>query len=250
MAAIPSIAELIGAADEALMEGAFRTGDLAPADDLLRRAEERCRGSAGRQWLAAVRDRMGLVAHYRNIGRLMDAEAVSELDVRAEEALFREAFALAEELQATAVLSRAHFGLGLVAHVLRDDWRSALPHFQAALELADALEEGGDWYALSEIHRHLGFHFVVEGRNLPQAVHHLELSLRLRERGGDLRTLPSGLVALGQAELAAGNPGRAVLLLARAVEVASGVGLLPGRVHDAEVALKEALSGRSGADAP
>jgi hypothetical protein len=55
-----------------------------------------------------------------------------------------------------------------------------------------------------------------------------------------LRRLPSALVALGQAELAAGEPRRATESLYRAVELARAGGLLPWRVRDAEETLAAA----------
>ena len=47
-------------------------------------------------------------------------------------------------------------------------------------------------------------------------------------------------MALGRAELAAGNPLRAVVVLSRAAQLAREEGLLPWRVQDAEQALGEA----------
>jgi hypothetical protein len=47
-------------------------------------------------------------------------------------------------------------------------------------------------------------------------------------------------VALGEAELAAGNPVRAVVVLSRAARLAREEGLLPWRVEDAEQTLGQA----------
>jgi hypothetical protein len=71
-------------------------------------------------------------------------------------------------------------------------------------------------------------------------VRQLGHSLALRERLGDLRRVPSALVALGEAELAAGDPKRAAGHLYRAVELARAAGLLPWRIQDAEQTLAEA----------
>jgi hypothetical protein len=49
-----------------------------------------------------------------------------------------------------------------------------------------------------------------------------------------------GLVALGEAELAAGQPQRAVELLGRAARLARETGLLRWRIEDAERSLGEA----------
>ncbi|HEY5399063.1 MAG TPA: hypothetical protein VIL16_27145, partial [Trebonia sp.] len=103
-----------------------------------------------------------------------------------------------------------------------------------------AVEESGDLYACSEIHRHLGFYYLIEDVRPAEAVRRLGYSLALRERLGDPRRIPSGLVALGEAELAAGQPHRAVELLGRAAQLARSAGLAPWRIEDAERSLGEA----------
>jgi hypothetical protein len=65
-------------------------------------------------------------------------------------------------------------------------------------------------------------------------------SLALREKLGDPRRIPSALVALGEAELAAGHPQRAAERLSRAVTLAREANLLPWRIRDAEQNLREA----------
>ena len=59
--------------------------------------------------------------------------------------------------------------------------------------------------------------------------------------------MPSALTALGEAEIAAGNPRRAVQLLGRAVTLARDTGLLPWRVEAAEEALGTARAALSAA---
>jgi hypothetical protein len=44
-------------------------------------------------------------------------------------------------------------GLGLVFQVLRGDWAAAMPYFWRSFGLAEAVEESGDLYGRSEIHR-------------------------------------------------------------------------------------------------
>jgi hypothetical protein len=73
-----------------------------------------------------------------------------------------------------------------------------------------------------------------------EAVRQLGHSLTLPERLGDLRRVPSALVALGQAELAAGGPRRAAEFLYRAAELARAADLLPWRIRDAERTLAKA----------
>ncbi|MGD0561101.1 MAG: hypothetical protein ABSA93_39780 [Streptosporangiaceae bacterium] len=133
------------------------------------------------------------------------------------------------------------FGLGLVFQVLRRDWDAAMHYYWQAFGLAEAVEDSGDLYACSEIHRHIGFYYLVEDVRPHEAVRRLQRSMDLRERLRDPRRIPSGLVALGQAELAAGNQARAVKHLRNAVTVARGAGLLPGRIKAAEEALQKAL---------
>jgi tetratricopeptide (TPR) repeat protein len=115
-----------------------------------------------------------------------------------------------------------------------------MPYYWQAYGLAEAAEESGDLYACSEIHRHLGFYYLIEDVRPAEAVRRLGYSLALRERLGDARRLPSGLVALGEAEMAAGNLARAVELLSRAARLAREAGLLPWRIRDAEQALGKA----------
>jgi tetratricopeptide (TPR) repeat protein len=97
-----------------------------------------------------------------------------------------------------------------------------------------------DPYTRSEIYRHIGFYFLVEEVRPDEAVRHLQRSLDLREELDDARRLPSGLVALGEAELAAGNPGRAVELSQRAAAIAQEVALMASRVEEADRLRREA----------
>jgi len=88
-------------------------------------------------------------------------------------------------------------------------------------------------------HRNLGKLFVADPR--PQEVmRQLGHSLALREKLGDPRRIPSALVALGEAELAAGHARRAAERLSRAVTLAREANLLPWRIRDAEQNLREA----------
>jgi hypothetical protein len=136
--------------------------------------------------------------------------------------------------------ARALFGVSLVFQVLRRDWDAGMPYLWQAFGLAEAVAESGDRYGASEIHRHLGFYYQYKDVRPAEAVRQLGHSLTLREQLGDSRLLPSALVALGQAELAAGEPRRAAGFLSRAAELARAGGLLPWRIRDAEQALAEA----------
>jgi hypothetical protein len=109
------------------------------------------------------------------------------------------------------------------------------------------MEESGDLYGRSEVHRHVGFYYLAGDVRPREAVRQLEHSLDLRERLGDPRRIPSALVALGEAEMAAGNPRRAAGLLRRAVTLARETALLPWRIQDAEENLQAAEAALSAA---
>jgi hypothetical protein len=165
---------------------------------------------------------------------------LSDADVATEEELMRRALAAWQETGDAAGTARALFGVRLVFQVLRRDWDAGMPYLWQAFGLAEAVEESGDLYGASEIHRHLGFYYLYKDVRPAEAVRQLGHSLALRERLSDSRLLPSALVALGQAELAAGEPRRAAEHLFRAVELARAADLLPWRIRDAEQNLAEA----------
>ena len=232
--------EFLEAGEEALFDAAFRTGDFTEARRLLQKAIEHARLKNDLSNEARALNGTGMLLHYENITKLIAGQSVDVAAVDAEEALFRRALDIDEVLSDKAGVAQSLFGMGLVFQVLRDDWASAMPFFRQSLELVDELGEDIDPYTRSEVHRHIGFYFLVEDVRPHDAVRHLQRSLDLREQLGDLRRIPSGLVALGQAELAAGNAPRAVELLKRAVTEARAAGLLQERIDDAEQASREA----------
>jgi len=232
--------ELAEAGAEALTEAAFRTGDFGRARELLEKARDAAAAAGDRETRAFATERLGTLVHYENITKLITGGEVPAADAEAEEKLFRESLALSQEAGDQAGTARSVFGVGLVFQVLRRDWPTAMSYYWQALDLSSALVASGDLNARSEIHRHLGFYYHYEDETPGEAVRHLQLSLDIREDIGDPRLLPSALVALGEAELAAGNNDRAVDLLTRAVAEARSAGLLQHRVEDAERALREA----------
>jgi tetratricopeptide (TPR) repeat protein len=246
MTAQQTARELLAAAEDALYEAAFRSGDFTEADALLEAARDKAAGEGDRETEAAVIHDLGMKLHYQAIAKLMRDAEVPAADVAAEEEMFRRSLAIGREIEREsgdrAGTARPLFGLGLVHQVLRRDWQTAIPFFWQALELADAVEAAGDLYSCSEFHRHIGFYYLFEDVRLDRAVAHLEISLAFRERLADPKRIPSALAALGEAESAAGNHRRAVDLLRRAVESAREAGLLPERVEDAEEALRQAES--------
>jgi tetratricopeptide (TPR) repeat protein len=233
-------ARLLAAADEALLEAGFRTGEFDEAERLSRAAAERAAQDGDQAGAAAAAGLLGHVMHLRNITALMNGGTPEPKDVELEERQYSSALAGYEALGAEAGIARAAFGLGVFEQVLHRDWDAAMAHYRRCESLIPALERAGDLYTRSEIHRHLGFYHLVADKQAAAAVQHLQISLDLREEEGEPRRIPSGLVALGWAERENGNPRRAVLLLRRAVELAREQGLLPARIADAERGLAEA----------
>jgi tetratricopeptide (TPR) repeat protein len=230
------------AADEALTAAAFCTGDFAAADRLFTQAQALAAGAGDWAGEAFATGGLGMVLHHRNLGQLIDGSAPADTDVDAEEELMRRALVIWQETGDPAGTARGLFGLSLVFQVLRRDWDAGMPYLWQAFGLAEAAEEAGDLYGRSEIHRHLGFYYFVADPRPQEARRQLGYSLALREKLGDPRRIPSALVALGEAELAAGHPQRAVERLTRAVTLAREANLLPWRIRDAEQNLREAES--------
>jgi len=232
--------DLCVVADEALAEAAFRTGDFTGAERLFGEAQAVAERDGDREAEALAVGGLGMAHHYRNIATLVAGQVPAEAHMVAEDDLMRRALALSREAGDTAGIARGMFGVGLVLQVLRRDWDAAMRYFWPAFGLAEALEESGDLYSRSEIHRHVGFYYLVEDIRPREAVRQLGHSLALRERLGDPRRIPSALVALSEAEMAVGNFPRAVELLRRAVPLAHEAALLPWRIADAEQNLREA----------
>jgi tetratricopeptide (TPR) repeat protein len=240
MATGDHLTELLAAAEEEFAEAGFRTGDFARVRELLAEALAGAEQSGDLAGRARALDLLAMVTHYDNITKLMSGHRVQAEEINAEERLFRQALAAWHAVGQQPATAQALFGLGLVYQVLHDDWTSAMPYFWQALELADANDAGAGLYLRSEVHRHVGFYFLAADEQPAEAVRHLQLSLDLREQLGDPRRIPSGQVALAQAELAAGHRGRAIDLLRAAVAQAREAGLLAQRIQDAERALREA----------
>jgi len=234
------VPELLAAGDDALAEAGFRTGDFGPAREVLAQARVKAEADGDHEGRARALELLGMVAHYENITRLMAGGTIPAGDIEAEERLFRQALMAWQEAGASTATAQAQFGLGLVYQVLRRDWSTAMPYYWQALDLVYAPDSDGDRYLRSEVHRHVGFYFLVEDEQPTEAVRHLQLSLDLREELGDPRRIPSGQVALARAELAAGDRERAIELLTNAVRQAKEAGLLAERIADAERALLEA----------
>jgi tetratricopeptide (TPR) repeat protein len=230
--------DLFMAADEALVQAAFCTGEFTAAERLFGEAQAAAAHDGDQEAEARAVGGLGMTHHYRNIAALVGGHAPADAGIVAEDDLMRRALDLTQQAGDTAGTARALFGVGLVLQVLRRDWDAAMRYFWQAFGLAEALEESGDLYGRSEIHRHIGFYYLVEDVRPREAVRQLGHSLALRERLGDPRRIPSALVALGEAEMAAGNFPRAAELLRRAVPLAREAALLPWRIADAEQNLR------------
>jgi tetratricopeptide (TPR) repeat protein len=228
------------AADEALTAAAFCTGDFAEADRLFTQAQALAARAGDWAGEAFATGGLAMVLHHRNLGKLIDGSAPADTDVQAEEKLMRRALVIWQETGDAAGTARGLFGLSLVFQVLRRDWDAGMPYLWQAFGLAEAVEESGDLYGRSEICRHVGFYYLFRDDRPREAVRQLGYSLALRERIGDPRRIPSALVALGEAELAAGHPRRAAERLSRSVTLAREASLLPWRIRDAEQNLREA----------
>ncbi|HEY2641161.1 MAG TPA: tetratricopeptide repeat protein [Streptosporangiaceae bacterium] len=237
------VQELLSAGEDALIEAGFRTGEFGPARELLQEAQAEATRSADAAGRARALEMLGMLLHYENITTLMGGGQVSVADIDAEEGRFRQALACWQEMADSASMAQSLFGLGLVFQVLHSDWMTAMPYFWQALGQVSLADSAVDPYLRSEVHRHVGFYYLVEDVQPAEAVRHLQLSLDLREELGDERRIPSGQVALAQAHLSAGNHDQAVELLRQAVAGARSAGLLAHRIEDAEQALQEAEAG-------
>jgi tetratricopeptide (TPR) repeat protein len=239
---VASSTELLRAGWDALIEAAFRTGDFTLGRQLLESARTRAVQDGDVAAEAAAIDGLGMLAHYSNVCKLMSGETVAEADADAEEALFHSALRLHREVDDLAGSAQSLLGVGLVLQVLRHDWGSAVLSFGQALAIVEECATV-DLYTRSEIHRHMGFYYLVEAQEPDVAVRHLQESLNLREELADPCRIPSGLIALAQAYLAAGDRHRAIELLKRAVAEAHNAGLMQERINDAENVLREAQAG-------
>lgn len=227
-----SAGDLLATGAEAMIEAAFRTGDYADAEEMLQSALEVARADGDRVTESAALDRLGWLLHFQTLDQGLD-----KADADAEEALFQQALAIRRDTGDLAGVAGSLFGVGLVHQVLRNDWDAAMPYYWEALSLAD---EHADEITRSEVHRHVGFYYLVRDVQPDNARHHLLISQQLREEHGDPRWIPSGTLALGQAELRLGNRAQAVRHLREAVRQAREAGLRPRRIEAAEEALRQA----------
>jgi hypothetical protein len=216
-------------------EAAFRTGDYGDAEALLEAARRRAEADGDQAVEAGVLDGLGWLMHFRALDR--DREGA---DPDAEEVLFQRSLAIRRELGDQAGTAASLFGLALVHQVLRHDSAAAIPYLREALELADA---HADALLRSECHRHVGFHYLVAEVKPEEAVHHLRRSLELRHEWGDPRWVPSGTLALGWAELVAGQRAEGIEHIREGAREARDAGLSARRIQAAEDWVRRAEAG-------
>ncbi|MDY7090209.1 MAG: tetratricopeptide repeat protein [Actinomycetota bacterium] len=227
-----SAGALLAAGNEAMLEAAYRTGDFLSAWQLLEGARRRACEEESPVEEAAALTRLGMLAHFAAIGG-----DLSRADWATEEQLFNAALRIQREVGDPAGAAESLFGLGLVHQVLRGDWTTAMPYYTEALTLAESY---ADEMVRSEVHRHIGFFHVFVSGDTERGLRHLRMSQVLRERYGDPRRVATGTLALGEAELAAGNLPEALRLLREAVDQARKANLSAQRVGWAEHALADA----------
>ncbi|MGX6603049.1 tetratricopeptide repeat protein [Micromonosporaceae bacterium Da 78-11] len=232
MGSEPTAGALLAAGNEAMLEAAFRSDDYLPALQMLEAARQQARRAGETGAEATALTRLGMLTHFQALGGDLAAA-----DWSAEEALFQSALALQLEIDDPAGAAESLFGLGLVHQVLRGDWATAMPFYREALTLA---EQYADEMVRSEVHRHIGFFHVFVAGDPEQGLRHLRMSQVLRERYGDPRRVATGTLALGEAELTAGNHLEALRLLREAVHQARAARLSPQRIGWAEQALRDA----------
>jgi len=230
-----SAGELLTAGTEAMFEAAFRTGDYDDAEAMLQAARRGAEADGDRAAEAGALDRLAWLMHFRALDR--DREGA---DPDAEEELFQRSLAIRRELGDQAGTAAALFGLGLVHQVLRRDSAAAIRYLREAAELADV---HADALVRSECHRHVGFHYLVGDVRPEEAVRHLRRSLELRHEWGDPRWVPSGTLALGWAELAAGRRSEGIEHIRQAAREARDAGLSERRIRAAEDWVRRAEAG-------
>jgi hypothetical protein len=121
-----TIGEVCAAAEEALAEAAFRTGEFSDAERLFGEALSMAELDADRQTEARALGGLGMVRHHGCIARLVAGLAPDDADVAAEEELLRGALAIWLETGDAVGTARALFGMGLVHQVLHRDWAAVV----------------------------------------------------------------------------------------------------------------------------
>jgi tetratricopeptide (TPR) repeat protein len=230
-----SAAARLAVGNEAMLEAAFRGADFAPAEEALTEARALAEKDGDRAGEATALDRLGMLMHFRALGR-----DFALADTAGEEALFQRALTIQREIGDLAGAADSLFGIGLVHQVFSDDWETAMPYYWEALTLA---EEHAGPLTRSEVHRHVGFYYLVSDVQPERALMHLQKSFELRAEHADERWIPGGTLALGEALVAAGRREEGLARLREAVQQARDAGFRPDRVGWMEQTLRDAEGG-------
>ena len=223
------MATLLADGNEAMVEAAFVTGDFAQAEELLTAALAQAKEHKDRAAEAAALDRLGMLMHFRAIG-----QDFALADTAAEEALFQQALVIRREIGDLAGAADSLFGIGLVHQVFGDDWDTAMPYYWEALALA---EKHAGPLTRSEVHRHVGYFYLVSDVQPERALFHLRTSAELRDEHGDARWIPGGKLALGEALIATGEREEGLRLMREAVQQGRDAGFPPDRLARMDEAL-------------
>jgi tetratricopeptide (TPR) repeat protein len=235
--------ELLARARTGLSEAALRTGDFDGVEALLTEALQLAEADADLANQAHALDQSGLLLHVRTLER--PREQWRTIDSGPELQLFERALALRREIGDETHVPESLFHVGLAHQVMRGDWDGSIPLFREALLLA---EPDGDVHLRAELHRHLGFHILLNDRRPDEALPYFERSLELWRSLDRSGWVVSGLVALARCESLAGRHDDAVAHSGEAVELARREGLRQRYVTSAEEMKRIAESRQLGRD--
>src|SRR3984957_9073603 len=124
-----SIGELCAAAEEALVEAAFRTGEFADVERLFGETLTMAELHGDRKTEARALGGLGMVRHHRCVARLVAGLAPDDAEVTAEEELMRGALAIWREIGDPVGTAQGLFGVGLGDQVRHRDWAAAMPYY-------------------------------------------------------------------------------------------------------------------------
>ena len=225
---------LLAAGREALIAAAFCTGDFDRAGAALDEARQAAEARGDDRVLAGALDQLGFLQHWKNLQ--WRGLGSREPDVDTELSLFEQALAMRREIGDNAGVAESLFHVGLVHQIFKGDWDTAQSYFEQARGPA---EVAGDDLLLSEVHRHIGAYYWIRRVDFTAALEHLQRSLDLRERLSFRGWLASGLLTLGQCELAAGRSAEALEHLREGVRLAERTGMREWWTISAREALRK-----------
>lgn len=167
--------------------------------------------------LGAIWDAKGFSEHAAYLDSDRNAEPPHELEY------CERGLELRRQANDTKGIAESLFHLGLVYGVVRQDHKQAMPYFEEAYRLAQAV---GDDVMASYAIRHVAFAHHDAG-NDPEAWAGLKESLRLREEAGFVPGVAMAQVALAYAEFDFGDKALAFALLEQAKTTLAALGATP-----------------------